>query len=375
MKKESAYAQAGVDYTKIEPFKMAMIEVSKRTLRFPNKRDVFIDSGASHSHGGIYDYQGPYMHLWCKTMEGLGNKNWLAEWMYQHAETGRTYYEGIGIDTALMAVNDVIAQGAMPVVYADEVAAGNSEWFQDEGRAKDLAESFFQVCQRVGMALVQGESSTLKYLVNAKPPVNSAPSLSGCVTGIIAPKKRKITGQDLQEGDHILGAPSSGLHANGYSLVLQEGLKLKEQFLTPIPFLKNRTLGDEALIPTREYVTLIEALIKEEIKIHALVPGTGGGVSKVAFDKRPFTYEIKIWPSVPRICQYINDLGVSLKDCLTTFNWGVGYYIFVPWNHVDSAMHVAKRVGYDLIDLGIVKKGPRKVIFKPEDLTLPPPGD
>ncbi|GAI70102.1 unnamed protein product, partial [marine sediment metagenome] len=49
------------------------------------------------------------------------NKNWIAEWMYQFAGTGKTYYESIGIDTVLMSVNDVIAQGAMPVVYTDEV--------------------------------------------------------------------------------------------------------------------------------------------------------------------------------------------------------------------------------------------------------------
>lgn len=70
--------------------------------------------------------------MWCKTQEGLGNKNWIAEWMYQYAGDGRTHYEWIGWDAGLMAVNDVIAQGAMPVVYLDEVAAGDSEWFEDE---------------------------------------------------------------------------------------------------------------------------------------------------------------------------------------------------------------------------------------------------
>jgi phosphoribosylaminoimidazole (AIR) synthetase len=115
------YAQAGVDYTKIEPFKHAMVEVGKKTLAFPNRRGVFINEGVLHAHGAVYEYRGGLPHIWCNTQEGLGNKNWIAEWMYQYAGTGRTYYEGIGIDTALMAVNDVIAQGAMPVVYTDEV--------------------------------------------------------------------------------------------------------------------------------------------------------------------------------------------------------------------------------------------------------------
>lgn len=84
--------------------------------------------------------------------------------MYQNTWTGRTYYEGIGIDTVMMAANDVICQGALPVVYTDEVAAGDSEWFQDEKRANDLAESFYKACEMCGMALPAGESPSLRYL-------------------------------------------------------------------------------------------------------------------------------------------------------------------------------------------------------------------
>ena len=107
---KSEYAQAGVDYTKIEPFKMAMVRAGKQTLKFSEKRDVYIEEESLGLHGVVFRYRGDKPHLWCMTQEGLGNKNWIAEWMYQHAETGRTYYEGIGIDTALMAANDVISQ-------------------------------------------------------------------------------------------------------------------------------------------------------------------------------------------------------------------------------------------------------------------------
>jgi len=109
---KSAYAEAGVDYTKIEPFKMAMVWAGKRTIKFPNKRGVYIEPESLGAHGVVFQYRGGKPHFWCATQEGLGNKNWIAEWMYQHAGTGKTYYEGIGIDTALMAANDVICQGA-----------------------------------------------------------------------------------------------------------------------------------------------------------------------------------------------------------------------------------------------------------------------
>jgi phosphoribosylformylglycinamidine cyclo-ligase len=368
--KKSEYAQAGVDYTKIEPFKMAMVKAGRQTLKFPNRRDIYIEEKSLGAHGVVFRYQGTKPHLWCMTQEGLGNKNWIAEWMYQHAGTGRTYYEGIGIDTALMAANDVICQGALPVIYTDEVAAGDSEWFMDEKRSSDLAESFYKACEMCGMALPAGESPALRYLIKSEQPVKSAPSLSGCVTGIIAPVERMVTGEKLSVGDHVIGATSSGLHSNGISLVIKRALTLKDKFLHPLP--NGHTLGEEALIPTRSYVGLVEALLENTIEIHSLLGGTGGGISKIAYDKRPFTYRIKKWvDEIPALFQFMRELGVSLEDCLTTFNWGIGFYVFVPEEEVDRTIETGKSVGSELLDLGQVEKGERCVIFEPEGITLP----
>jgi len=374
MTEQSAYAAAGVDYTKLEPFKQAMIAAGKRTTLFPNKRDVFIAEDVMHAHGAVYEYRGAAEHIWCTTQEGLGNKNWIAEWMYQRDGTGNTYYEGIAIDTALMIVNDVIAQGAMPVVFCDHIDVGTSDWFADEKRNKDLAEGFYKVCEEVGMALPAGESAPLKYLLKSEPPVAAAPSLSGSVTGIIAPKGRLITGKDLREGDHIIAVASSGLHANGISLIIKGALELPEQFLTRLP--NGRTLGEEALIPTRSYVALIEALQEESVEIHALLPGTGDGLGKLAFDKRPFTYRVHSWLEVPELFLYYKEqLGVSLRDCLKTFNWGGGYYIFAPAAEAERILKIGQKAGYTLEDVGVVEKGKREVIFEPADITLPPPGE
>jgi len=368
---KSEYAMAGVDYTKIEPFKMAMVRAGKQTLNFPNKRDVYIEEESLGTHGVVYEYRGTKPHLWCKTQEGLGNKNWIAEWMYQHAGTGRTYYEGIGMDTALMAANDVICQGALPVIYTDEVAAGDSEWFMDEKRSNDLAESFYKVCEMCGMALPAGESPALRYLIKAEPPVKSAPSLSGCVTGIVAPADRIVTGEKLRIGDHVIGATSSGLHSNGISLVIKRALTLKDKFLHQLP--NGSSLGEEALIPTRSYVELVEALQENNIEIHSLLGGTGGGISKIAYDKRSFTYRINKWvEEIPPLFLFMRELGVSLEDCLTTFNWGIGFYIFVPEEEIEKTIETGRNAGYELLDLGQVEEGDRCVIFEPEGITLPP---
>ena len=355
------YADAGVDPGKIDPFKRVMRAMGERTLKFPLARDVLVELS---EHGTVWEYIGNLPHAWSGTQEGLGNKNWIAEWMYQNFGNGRTYYEGIGIDAAMMAVNDLIAQGAMPVVYMDEVAAGDSEWFADEKRSKALAQSYYRACEMARMALPAGESPSLRHLIKAEQPVKSAPSLSGCAVGIIVPKGLKITGEELCVGDIILGAPSSGAHANGYSLIIKRGLELRDQFLTKLP--NGNTLGAEALIPTRCYVGLVEALLKGDVNIHAFLPGTGDGVAKLTFDKRPFTYVINDWVDVPPIFQFMRELGVSLSDCLTTFNWGIGYYVFVPRSEVEGAITISRNAGCPLMEIGIVKSGDRKVVFGPD---------
>ncbi|MBI4363750.1 MAG: hypothetical protein HY545_02780 [Candidatus Doudnabacteria bacterium] len=369
---KSEYAKAGVDYNIMEPFKMAMIEAGKKTLHFPEKRNVFVVKEAIHAHGAVFEYRGALPHIWCKTQEDLGNKNWIAEWMYQN--TGKTYYDSIAIDTALIVVNDVIAQGAMPVVFTDQLEASDSSWYGDEKRAKDLATGFLKICEEVGMALPAGESASVKYVVNPKPPVKQIATLSGSVTGIIAPKDHLITGQKLQPGDHIIGAASSGLHANGISLIIKKALELPDQFLTKLP--NGKTLGEEALIPARAYVKLIESLQENDVEIHALLPGTGDGVGKIAFDHRSYTYRIQSWVKIPPLMEYYHkELRVGLKDCLKTFNWGIGYYIFLPASDVERAINIGKTTGYEIFDLGIVEEGKRQVIFEPENITLGPPGE
>jgi len=371
-KQKSEYAKAGVDYTVMEPFKMAMIETGKKTLKFPNKRGVFINEDATHAHGAVFEYRGNLPHIWCQTQEDLGNKNWIAEWMYQN--TGKIFYEAIAIDTALIVVNDVIAQGALPVVFTDQLEASSSDWYGDKKRAEELASGFLKICKEVGMALPAGESAGCTYLINPKPPVKAIATLSGSVTGIIAPKTNLITGKDLQAGDHIIGVSSSGLHANGISLVIKYALKLPEEFLTKLP--NGKTLGEEALIPTRSYVALIETLLEKNTTIHALLPGTGDGVGKIAFDKRKFTYRIHTWLKVPELFKFFREIiGIPLVDCLKTFNWGVGYYIFAPKNEVKNIISIGEKAGYELCDLGVVESGEKKIIFEPENIILPPPGE
>lgn len=361
------YAQAGVDYRKIGIFKKKMQDVCRRTLNFPARRHVEV---TLTDHAPLLNYYGGYDVFFSTLIEGLGNKNWIAELMYRLTGDPK-YFAGTGIDTALMAVNDLITTGAMPVLYLDEVAAGNSDWFEDEKRAEVIAGSFYHICKEVHMALGGGESPALRYLIKAQPPVTSAPSFSGAVTGVV-PKDRWVDASKLVPGDHILGVASSGIHANGITLVIERAMTLPETFFTQLP--DGRTLGEHALIPTRSYVALVESLLRDQVEIHKLLPVTGEGLAKLLRDRREYTYHIGSWMEWPLIFQFMRDAfpDITLEACLRTWNCGVGYFVFVPAHEVKRTIEIGARVGYEIKDLGEVKKGEREVIFEPSSLTLRP---
>lgn len=365
------YAKAGVDYRLIQPFKELMRETGRQTHHFPNRRGVFIlDDGES------YQYLGDLPHAWKSVQEGLGNKDWPAEWMAQFETEGtdESNFFNIAIDLAMMGANDILARGALPVIYHNEVAPRTSEWYKNRKRNKDYANGTFRACYLCGMALVGGESPAYKYLVRAEPPVEDAPVMSCTVIGIIAPESRRITGENLQPGDIIIGVTSSGLHSNGISLVLERGLELPDKLLTKLP--DGQSLGEHMLIPTRCYVGLMEALLTSGVDIHAFQPITGDGVAKIAFDKRPYTYRIKRWlTAVPPIFQFMEKLGVSPEGILKTFNYGIGACLFVPSHEVDRTIHYGSNAGYSMFELGIVENGERQVIFEPRNITLSPPGE
>ena len=66
----------------------------------------------------------------------------------------------------------------------------------------------------------------------------------------------------------------------------------------------------------------------------------------------------------------MRETGVSLLDCLTTFNWGIGFYVYVPEKEVERTLKAGRKAGYDLLELGQVEAGDRRVIFEPEKTTL-----
>ena len=360
----SEYVGAGVNNALLDVFGRIMGAAAKRTLHFPRRRGVEV---TQHDHGGGFRYLRSSEHAWRITQEGLGNKNWIAEWMYR-VLGNRTYYDVMAREVALMAANDVAASGALPVVATDEVSVGNGDWYQDERRAQDFADGWFAICERLGMALAGGETASLKYLVKPELPVESAPVLSAAVVGVIAPLYRAIGSiNTVLPGMKIIGVPSISAHCNGFSLIIKRGLQLQEQFLTKLP--DGRTYGEHALLPTQEYVTMMSALQDRGVPIVAALPGTGGGVAKLASGKVPLTFAITAWPEfekTPPLFQCLRELGVSWRDLVTTFNMGMGYYLFVTAENEERTIQTVREAGYEgVMSVGDVREGAHGVLWQP----------
>lgn len=347
---------AFVDYRKIDPFKHEMEEMGRRTFAFPNKRKVYVDGE------GAYRHVGPRQPAWRLQPEGLGNKSGIAEIMYSLTADPRCF-AGVGIDTCMMAALDVARFGALPVVCGDEVIAGRSEWFAREDIRRVIIDSFHEGCRQCGMALTGGESPVYRFLVNPAPPVPEASIFSVSAVGVIDPPERRIRHR-VQSGAQIFGVRSSGLHANGASLVIGEGAKLPDGFLRVLP--NGRTYGEEALIPTANYIPLIEALLESWVDILAIVPVTGSGIAKLANYQPPFTYRIKQWVEYPMLVRFLLDRRVSLQGCFAAFNMGIGICFLVREAAGDKLVSVGGQAGYEVIHLGEVQDGERKVIFEPE---------
>lgn len=362
---------ADVVYSKIATTKDIMKELARRTATLSRRHGVEV-SPRPHSARFLYVGTEPF-HGFGETLEGLGHKNVVAELMYMADTAGGSRYRHVAKCNMRMATNDLVADGAMPFLYLDHIATGDSDWFDDARRAAELALGMEEDCHEFGMTIGGGESPVLKLLVNSKPLVPSAPVLSGVATGIYYGPYRPLEGA-VHSGDVILGFEASGVHSNGSGLVISLARKFPGAFMTRLP--NGRTFGDEFLTPTRSYIPLVAALARAGVYVHKFLPGTGGGVAKLAsYSVRDFTYRIDFWPRWNDIFEFLHtECEVGMNDMLRTFNCGIGWYAFVPAGLAERTILEANAAGYRGWRLGRVQEGPRQVVFGPAgDMILPPP--
>ena len=229
-------------------------------------------------------------------------------------------FNTIGIDLVAMSVNDLIVQGAKPLIFLDYLSINKINL----NKLKSIIKGVIKGCNIASCELVGGETAEMPGTYE-----KGKFDIAGFAVGIV--DKKKILDKDqIRNGDLILAIPSSGLHSNGYSLVRYLIKKKK------INLKKNKNLKKDLITPTKIYVNEVLKLINKNLLI-SCANITGGGLKENIKRVIPknLCAEInlnKINP--PKIFQWLKRHNISDKEMLKTFNCGVGFCLIIkPKNY------------------------------------------
>jgi phosphoribosylformylglycinamidine cyclo-ligase len=349
------YEQAGVDYDKIDPLKVAAQRAAASTAS-QLSRHGFSEVQASRGESAYVVDVGPF--YLASIVECLGSKALVADEMARL--TGTSYYASIAQDTIAMAVNDLITVGATPLVVQAYWAAGGSNWFGDAARSQALVEGWKRACEVCGVAWGGGETPALAGIVEA-----GRIDLAASCTGIVNPKQRLSVGDALAADDAIVMLASSGIHANGVSLARKIAERLPQGWLTAIDDHGTR-YGDALLAPTTLYSPVTEALWKAGITPHYSANITGHGWRKLLRHPKALTYRITQVPPVPKVLAFITEhAGHDAQEAYSTFNMGAGFALFVAAADAERCVDVARDQGIDAWVAGRVEAGPKQLLIEP----------
>jgi len=237
-------------------------------------------------------------------------------------------YDTVGIDCVAMSVNDILCCGCETQFFLDYLACGGL----DAKVAGELVKGVADGCLYSGCALLGGETAEMPGFYDA-----GKYDLAGFGVGI-GEKSKMITGENIKEGDVLIGLSSTGPHSNGYSLIR----KLVKNFNDP--YYENgkktkKTIGEVLLTPTRIYVKpVMDVLGKYRDSVHGMVHITGGGFyeniprmyPKAKPGKKQLISVIKrgSW-KVPAIFDELVRRGADPKNVYNTFNMGIGFILAV----------------------------------------------
>lgn len=271
--------------------------------------------------------------------DGVGTKLRLAFQMNRH--------DTIGQDAVAMCVNDILVQGAEPLFFLDYLAVGKL----DPERVANIVAGVAKGCELAGCALIGGETAEMPGFYP-----EDEYDVAGFSVGAVN-RENLIDGSKIQEGDVLIGLPSSGFHSNGYSLVRK--IFASYTMDTVFPEL-GEPLGEALLRPTRIYVkTVLNLLEKNEILGMAHI--TGGGLTENIPRVLPEGLGLRISKSsweVPALFSLIQRLGeIEASEMYRTFNMGIGFVMIVHPDQVKTVQEQLLNLGEKSYVIGEVTQG------------------
>lgn len=256
-------------------------------------------------------------------------------------------HDTVGIDLVAMCVNDLIVQGAESLFFLDYFATGKL----DVAAGTDIVTGIAEGCKRAGCALIGGETAEMPGMY-----ASGDYDLAGFAVGAVE-RDSILTGQDISEGNVILGLASSGLHSNGYSLVRKVVEVAGLDYEAPAPFDEKQPLGQALLEPTRIYVKSCLAAISAG-GVNGLAHITGGGllenIPRVLPDGLGADIDVTAWTLPPVFGWLAKAGGIAPKEMARTFNCGIGMAMIVEADRADELSKVLSDAGESVCVIGTV---------------------
>ena len=329
------YKDAGVDIGAGN----ALVERIKPAARSTFRPGVVAGLGG---FGGLFDlkaagYSDPVI---VAATDGVGTKLRLA------IDTGRL--DTVGIDLVAMCVNDLVCQGAEPLLFLDYFATGKLSVDQ----AARVIEGIAEGCRQAGAALIGGETAAMPGMY-----ADGDFDLAGFAVGAL--ERGQALPLATRPGDLLLGLASSGVHSNGYSLVRRIVADSGLGWEAPCPF-ADATLGEALLAPTRIYVKPVLAAIRAG-GVRAVAHITGGGLSgnlpRVLGDATVAAVDLDAWALPPVFGWLTGQAGLAGAELLATFNCGIGLVLVVAPEAADSVAATLAGAGETVTRIGEVAEG------------------
>ena len=311
----SSYKDAGVDVVAGEE----TVEKIKPLVRKTFTDGVMTDIGAFGAFFKVdwKSYDDPVM---VSSVDGVGTKLKVAFMMEKH--------DSVGQDLVNHCVNDIAVCGATPLFFLDYFSTGKL----NQDTAYDVIKGFAKACQENKCALIGGETAEMPDIYT-----EGEYDLAGTIVGVVD-KANIIDGSTIEEGDVLVGFPSTGLHTNGYSLARHVLFNHFEVTDRPDE-LNGASIGESLLAIHRSYLNLIE-LMTANLDVRGLVHVTGGGIpgnsKRIMPNGLTIDVDYSSWER-PAIFNLIQSKGsVPEEDMRQAFNLGIGLIAVLPENEVSN---------------------------------------
>ena len=255
-------------------------------------------------------------------------------------------YDTIGIDLVAMSVNDLIVQGAKPLLFLDYISINKI----DLKKLKSIIKGIVVGCKQSDCELVGGETAEMPGTYE-----KGKFDIAGFAVGVVG-KNKILSKNKIKNNDLVLAIPSSGLHSNGYSLVRYVLNKKK------INIKKNNFLRTELLRPTKIYVKEVLKLIDKNL-INGCANITGGGLADNIKRIIPenLVAEIDLTKiNASKIFRWLKKNDISDKEMLKTFNCGVGFCLIISPKNLDKVKKYFTKEFKPYV-IGEISKGKNKV--------------